>query len=54
MKTDAQKILEFIFDDKYYKPVKINNGGNATDDMFKNQWTDNDVIDEILKVKNSL
>lgn len=61
MKTNEQKLLEFIFDnecrnyaDAYLKALKINSGGNFTNSMIKDQWTTQDVIDEILKVKNSL
>lgn len=59
--TNEQKLLQFIFDnecqnygDAYYKALKINNGGNVSAHMIKSQWTDEDVIEEILKVKNSL
>lgn len=59
MKTNEQKLLEFIFDnecksyaDAYFKALKINNGGNVESHMIKDQWTDKDVIQEILKVKN--
>lgn len=59
MKTNEQKLLEFIFDnecrnyaDAYLKAAKINNGENFTDSMIKDQWIIQDVIDEILKVEN--
>ncbi len=61
MMTNEQKLLQFIFDnecknyaDAYLKALKINNGGNVSSYMIKSQWTDKDVIEEILKVKNSL
>jgi len=58
MKTNEQKVADFIFENDcrnyssaYLRALMINHGDKFSNHLIKNQWTPQDAIDEILKVK---